>query len=118
MSIKIYTDVHVPRAIVHGLRLRNVEVLRAQEDGADQLSDSQLLDRASALGYVLFTYDRDLLQEANNRQRSGHPFAGVVFAHPLNVSIGMCVRDLEILAHVYEPADMNNRVEYLPLTAR
>ena len=115
MSIKIYTDVHVPRAIVHGLRLRNVEVLRAQDDGADQLSDSQLLDRALQLGYTLFTFDRDLLQEANKRQRSGQLFAGVIYAHPLKVSIGICVKDIGILAKVFEPAEMLNRVEYLPI---
>jgi hypothetical protein len=108
-------DVHVPRAIVHGLRLRNVEVLRAQDDGADQFPDSKLLDRALQLSCVLFTFDSDLLQEANKRQRSGQPFAGVIYAHPLKISIGACVRDIEILAHVYEPTDMSNRVEYLPI---
>jgi predicted nuclease of predicted toxin-antitoxin system len=108
-------DVHVPRAIVQGLRLRNVEVLRAQDNGTDQFSDSQLLDRAMELGYVLFTFDRDLLQEANKRQQSGQPFAGVIYAHPFKISIGTCVKDVEILAHVYEPSDINNRVEYIPI---
>jgi hypothetical protein len=59
VSIKIYTDVHVQRAIVHGLRLRNVEVLCTQDNEAAQLSDSQLLDRATQHGYVLFTFDHD-----------------------------------------------------------
>jgi len=92
-----------------------VEVLRSQDDHSDQFSDSQLLDRAMQLGYVLFTYDHDLLLEAKKRQLGNQPFAGIIFAHPLKVSIGMCVRDLEILAHVYESEDMNNRVEYLPI---
>ena len=33
----------------------------------------------------------------------------------MNVTIGQCVADLELIAKVYEPADMANRVEYLPL---
>jgi hypothetical protein len=49
-------DVHVPRAITEGLRLRAVDVLTAQEDGARQLGDAGLLDRSTLLGRVLFTY--------------------------------------------------------------
>jgi hypothetical protein len=40
-------DVHVPLAITTELRLRGADVLTAQEDGASQLEDSQLLDRAT-----------------------------------------------------------------------
>ena len=64
---------------------------------------------------VLFTRDEDLLAEASHRQRHGKPFLGVVYAHQLRVTIGQCVQDLELVAKVYEPADMANRVEYLPL---
>ena len=34
----------------------------------------------------------------------------------VHVSIGQCVRDLEFLAKVAEPADLAGQVEYLPLT--
>jgi hypothetical protein len=52
VSIKLYIDVHVRQAITMGLRLRGVDVLTAQEDGARRLSDPLLLDRATALGHV------------------------------------------------------------------
>ncbi len=42
-------------------------------------------------------------------------FAGVVYAHQLHVSIGTCVRDLELIARVADPEDLADRVEYLPL---
>ena len=71
-------DVHVPRAITQGLRLRGIDVLTAQQDGARRLSDSELLDRSNSLGRVLFTRDADLLAEARRRQREGHGFAGVI----------------------------------------
>jgi hypothetical protein len=87
----------------------------AQEDGTDRLPDPDLLDRATALGHVLFTHDADLLAEAARRQLSGELFAGVVYAHQLKGSIGRCVDDLELLAKVFDPVDMMNRVEYLPL---
>ena len=33
MGVKLYMDVHVRRAVTQGLRLRQVDVLTAQEDG-------------------------------------------------------------------------------------
>ena len=108
-------DVHVPGPITRGLRLRNVLVLRSQDDGTDQADDPVLLDRALALGYVVFTQDRDFLAEAASRQRTGESFAGVVYAEQLGVTIGRCIDDLELLAKVYDPPDMMNRVIYLPL---
>lgn len=109
-------DVHVRRAITEALRLRGVEVLTAQEDGAARLTDPALLDRAMQRGRVLFSQDEDLLAEAARRQRTGMTFAGVVYAHQLRVNTGRCIQDLELIAKVTAPADWRNWVEYLPLT--
>ena len=57
MPVGFYLDVHIPKAIPIGLRLRQVDVLTAQEDNAVLLSDAELLDRATALGRTLFTFD-------------------------------------------------------------
>jgi|SRR5580700_4149288 hypothetical protein len=108
-------DVHVPAAITLGLRRREVDVLTAQSDNAGQLSDEALLERATALDRVLFTRDDDLLAEADRCQQRGRAFAGVIYAHQLRVSIGQCVNDLELMAKIYEPADIAGRVEHLPL---
>ena len=115
MSVSLYMDVHVPAAITEGLRLRGVQVLTAQEDGKRRLPDDALLDRATALGRVLFTQDTDLLREAAERQRHGVAFAGVIYGQQLDVTVGQCVRDLELLATVNEPEECANRVVYLPL---
>ncbi len=116
MAIKLYMDHHVPRAITTGLRLRGVDVITSLEDGTSKLDDPELLDRAGEMERVLFTQDDDLLAEATKRQRSGIPFMGVIYAHQLRISIGACVEDLEIIAKAGEPMDLENRVEYLPLT--
>jgi hypothetical protein len=108
-------DVNVRQAVTEGLRLREVDVLTAQEDGAGRLADPALLDRATALGRVLFTQDEDLLREAAERQERGETLAGIIYAHQLKVTVGQCIRDLELLAKVNEPEDCANRVEYLPL---
>ena len=115
MPIKIYMDAHIPKAITNGLRLKGVDVLSAQEDNADKLPDPELLDRATALNRVLFTFDDDLLVEAGRRQRLSIPFSGIIYTSPLKTSIGTCIRDLEIIAQAVSPDDMANRVEFLPL---
>jgi len=85
--------VNVRRALTEGLRLREVDVLTAQEDEAGRLSDTALLDRPTALGRVLFTQDEDLLREAAERQQRREALAGVVYAHQLKVTVGQCIRD-------------------------
>ncbi len=108
-------DVQVRRALTEGLRLRGIDVIAAQEDGASELSDSDLLDRTGLLGRVLFTHDKDFLREATERQQSGRSFAGIVYAHQIEVAIGRCLNDLEIIAKASDPDDLANRVIYLPL---
>jgi predicted nuclease of predicted toxin-antitoxin system len=108
-------DVHVKRAVTDGLRRRGVDVLTAQEDGSALLEDSDLLDHATSLGRVLFSQDHDLLREATRRQQNAQPFAGVVYAHQLNITVGRAIQDLDLIAKVYELEDIENRVEYLPL---
>jgi predicted nuclease of predicted toxin-antitoxin system len=108
-------DVHVPRAITTGLRLRGVDVVTAQEDGTTRLSDPALLERATTLGRALFTFDSDLLAEAAKRQANSRFFAGVVYIHASNVVIGTCIRDLELLCQASEAEELHNRIVYLPL---
>jgi hypothetical protein len=45
----------------------------------------------------------------------GLAFAGVIYAHQLHVTLGQCIADLELIASVGEPADLANRIYYLPL---
>jgi predicted nuclease of predicted toxin-antitoxin system len=108
-------DVHIPATVTNGLRLRGVDVLTAQEDERRRLVDPLLLDRAAELGRVMFSFDDDMLAEAARRQRGGVYFAGLVHVRPMRIGVGECVRDLELLAKVYVPEEMENKVEYLPL---
>ena len=57
MAVGLYFDVHVDHAIAAQLRLRQVDVLTAQEDGGDQLTDDLLLERAGQLARPLVTHD-------------------------------------------------------------
>ena len=115
MTIRLYMDHNVPRAITNGLKLKGIDLITAHEDGSSQLDDSKLLDRASELERVLFTRDYNLLQEATKRQRAGVPFYGIIYAHQLKISIGDCTRDLEIISEAGDPEDLINQVQFLPL---
>jgi hypothetical protein len=108
-------DVHVPSAITDTLRRREVDVLTAQEDGGARFDDPRLLERATLLGRVVFTRDEDFLIEGARCQRNREQFAGIIYAHQLRVTIGQCVQDLELIAKVYEPQEMTDRIEHLPL---
>lgn len=114
MAIGLYMDVHIPKAITNGLRLRGVDVLTAQEDGTITLSDAELLNRATELGRVLYSHDDDLLAEAHNCLTLGKSFAGVVYSHQLTSPIGHCIEDLEIIAKTCEQEGMLNQIEFIP----
>jgi predicted nuclease of predicted toxin-antitoxin system len=115
MSVAFYMDVHVHGAITEQLEIRGIDVITAQDDGRGEDDDDQLLARATELGRAIFTQDEDFLTIAATWQEQSLEFAGVVYAHQLRVGIGKCVEDLELIAKCYEPVDLLNRVEYLPL---
>jgi hypothetical protein len=64
---------------------------------------------------VLFTHDADLLAEATRRQRERVPFAGVIYAQQLEVTLGQCVRDLALIAGAADSEELAGRVQFLPL---
>ncbi|MDB9511680.1 DUF5615 family PIN-like protein [Kamptonema animale CS-326] len=115
MSVALYMDENIPRAVTNGLRLRAVDVLTAQEDRREGTPDPILLDRAAELNRVIFTQDEDFLAEAKRRQQQGVNFVGVIYIHHQRLIFGDCVRDLEIITKVSKLEDFANRVQYLPL---
>jgi hypothetical protein len=115
MAVALYMDVHFHAAITEQLRRRGVDVLTAQDDGTLQLQDAQLLERATQLGRVLFTHDIRFKALAKEWQRQGRPFGGLVWGHPMRLTIGGMVTDLELIAKACDPAEWENVVERLPL---
>jgi hypothetical protein len=108
-------DHHVDAAITEGLRKRGIDVLTCRDDGTTTWDDEHLLERAAQLGRVLFSQDDDLLAIARRWQQQNQSFTGLIYGHQLDLSIGQAVRDLELIAGVYDPDDIRDRVEYIPL---
>lgn len=115
MAIALYMDVHVHAAITEQLRRRGVDVLTAQEDGSDQLPDDELLKRSTSLSRIMFTNDVRFQALAEDWQRRGASFAGLIYAHPMRSTIGQCVTDLEIIAKATDPPEWQSTVTRLPL---
>ena len=101
-------NVHVPQAITEQLRRRGVDVLTAIEDNSATLADDQLLERCRVLGRVIFTQDIRFKALAEDWQRQGRPFAGLIFGHQLRGTIGKFVKDLELIAKASEVEEWFN----------
>jgi hypothetical protein len=114
MPVTLYMDVHVPQAITDQLRRLGVDVLTAIEVATNLLHDDDLLERARMLGRLLFTQDVRFRAMAEEWQRAGRPFAGLLFGPQLGGTIGQYVHDLELIATASEPAEWMNVVEWLP----
>ena len=108
-------DVHVRRAVTVALRLRAIDVLTAQADGAAGLDDKRLLDRATTLGRILVSQDEDLLREGARRLGEREDFSGIIYAHQLLITVGQMVEDLELIARATSSEEWWGRIEYLPL---
>ncbi|MCI0683840.1 MAG: DUF5615 family PIN-like protein [Gemmataceae bacterium] len=115
MAIGLYFDVHVDHAIAAQLRLRQVDVVTAQDDGADHFTDDVLLERASTMHRPLVTHDIRFRAMAEDWQRLGRPFCGLIFAHLMQVSIGRCVKELELIAKATDAQDWTSAVMRLPI---
>lgn len=115
MPVALYMDVHVHSAVTEQLLRRNVDVLTAQDDRSDDFDDEALLNRSTSLGRVMFTFDIGFKTRAEGWQRQGKFFAGMIWGHPMRLTIGQIVEDLELIAKATEPVDWENVVERLPL---
>ena len=115
MPVALYMDVHVPMPITRQLRVRGVDVVTATEAGTNRLPDHELLQLATAEGRVLFTHDIRFKVQAEDWQRDGRRFAGLLYGHAEGASIGQYVRDLELIAMAASPTEMENAVLHLPL---
>jgi hypothetical protein len=115
MPVAFYMDVHVHAAVTEQLRRRGVDVLTAQDDGSAELSDDRLLLRSSALERVLFTHDIRFKALAEDWQRQAKQFAGLVWGHPMRLTIGQIVANLEMIAKATDAQEWKSLVDRLPL---
>jgi predicted nuclease of predicted toxin-antitoxin system len=107
-KISFYTDEHVSRAVIQGLRHRGIDVLTIPEAGLMGASDEEHLSRAQREGRVIFTQDQDFLRLA----AAGAEHAGIVYASQ-NTSVREILRGLRMVYEVLDAEEMVGHVEYL-----
>ena len=107
-TIRFYTDEHVARAVVRGLRERGVDVSIVTEGGLLGAADTAHLAHARTEGRVVFTHDVDFLR----LHAAGVEHAGIVYSGQ-ELSIGDVIRGLMIIVQVLDADDMINHVEFL-----
>ena len=107
-KIKFYTDEHVSKAVVMGLRRRDVDVLTVLEAGTLGVPDEAHLRRAREEGRVIFTQDDDFLRLA----AAGADHAGIVYTTQ-ETTTGEIISGLMLIHWVLEADEMMGHVEYL-----
>jgi predicted nuclease of predicted toxin-antitoxin system len=106
-EVKFYTDEHVSKAVVKGLRQRGADVLTVPEAGMMGASDPEHLERAARDGRVFFTQDDDFLRLA-----AASPHAGIVYARQ-QTPIGEVIRGLMLIHQVLSAEEMHGHIEFL-----
>lgn len=113
LMVTFYADENFDGKISNALKRLDVDVLTIQEDGRSGLApDSLVMDRATELNRVLLTHDKDLLIEANRRNKEEIHFSGVVFMAQDDGRRGYYIDELEIIAKASESEEYANQVEY------
>jgi hypothetical protein len=115
VTVTLYLDRNVDRAVRRGLRRREADVIDTDDDSTATLDDELLLARAADLGRVLFTHDDDFLAIAAQWRREGRDHAGIIYVHQLKLSVGEIIDNLEYLSKAHSPEELHNQVIYLPL---
>jgi hypothetical protein len=115
VSLSFYFDQHVPGPVATGLRQRGIDVLTTEADGAKGQDDEVILERATLLSRVMVSNDDDFLGIASRWTASDRHFAGLVRLRDQHLPYGKLIEDLLIVAEVYSPEEMIDRIEYLPL---
>lgn len=107
-KIRYYTDEHISRAVINGLRQRGVDVLSVPEANAIGASDLEQLAFALTDNRVLLTCDTDFL----GLDAAGVNHAGIVYVSQYT-PVGDMIRGLMLIYQVLDSAEMIGHVEYL-----
>ena len=86
--LRFHLDEHVPHAVAHGLRRRQIDVTTTTDAGLLGAGDEEHVAFAFRENRVIFTNDRDFLRLA----ASGAAHAGIVYCPPEDSRIGDVIR--------------------------
>lgn len=114
--LRLLIDENVNRYILRGLKLRlpDLDFVFVREIGLAGKADVELLHWAALTNRVIVTHDvSTMTSDAIHLVESGRPMAGVILV-PEQLSIGIAVKNLEVLLQMMSEANVRDQVTYLP----
>ena len=115
MRVRLYFDEDsMRRALVEGLRARDVDVVTALDSGMIDRDDEEHLAYATTQGCVLFSFNvQDFYRLHTAYLAEGKSHAGIVLARQQRYSVGEQMRRLLRLVAAKSAEEMKGQVEFL-----
>jgi predicted nuclease of predicted toxin-antitoxin system len=120
MSLRFYTDSHIPEAVATQLRLHGVDVVRCQDIKLDDATDLEHLEYATEQGMAIITKDSDFpslhkIWMQQNRRHCGIFFCPYRNEPATSLIVTACLfyhQAIEDEAGTLED-DIHNRLHYI-----
>lgn len=118
MRIRLYIDEDAMfRALVQGLRARDVDVSTVAEANMTGQPDEAQLDWATLQERVIYTFNvADFCRLHKDYAALGRPHAGIIVVHRRRYSVGEQIRWLCTLIKAKSAGEMRNNLEFLSET--
>jgi predicted nuclease of predicted toxin-antitoxin system len=110
--LRLASDADVHGAIIAGLRrrLREIDLVRAQDAMPDGSPDPEVLAWAAAENRILITNDRNtMIGSAYQRVAAGEPLPGLI-ATTNKQSIGSAIDDIQLIAEFMPAEEIRDQV--------
>ncbi len=115
MQIRLYVDEDaMARALVQGLRAREIDVITVLDAGMSEQDDRALLEYAAAQGCVLYTFNVGHFYKLHSEYLAqGKSHAGIIVVNRQRYSVGEQIRRLLKLINTKSAEEMQNGLYFL-----
>jgi hypothetical protein len=108
-TIRFHLDEHCDPAITEGLRRHGIDVTTTADAGLLHAPDEDHVAYAVTQGRVIFTQDKDFLRI----HAAGTLHAGIAYCRQRTRTISEIINGLILLCEMLEPAEVENRIEFI-----
>jgi predicted nuclease of predicted toxin-antitoxin system len=115
LSLLLYADNNVNDHVVLGLRRLGYDVLRARDDGMAEALDETVLQRATALGRVVYTNDADIVRIAKSWETGERHHAGIIYTHQDRLSVRRQIEELQLVIEAMHAEEIAGTLVRIPL---
>lgn len=117
MSIRFFAEKHIPKSVTEALKLRSIDVIRAEDVGLSHSDDEGIMAFAVSEGRILLTHDSDFVRIHHLYLRRGTTHYGIMYVVPaLQGVVGEVVKHLVFWYEAVEAGaatperDLNNQL--------